>query len=157
MQPKRVDVAVGVLIEVREGRRCVLVARRHDDAVLGGYWELPGGKVEAGEALAHCVQREFAEELGLTVQAGAAMPIIEHQYDHAHVHLHPYLCTRIAGEPRSLQVAEHRWVAIDNLSTICFPPANAPLMEQIRRLLATDMPRQGGNRDEHGPETRREQ
>jgi mutator protein MutT len=134
---QRIDVAIGVLIETRDGRPCVLIARRPAGAVLSGLWELPGGKVESGESPRDCLVREFREELGVGVRVGEALEVIEHDYPHGRVRLHPFLCTPQNGEPRNLQVAEHRWVTPEELSRYDFPPANRELMEHLtRRLLA---------------------
>lgn len=130
-----VEVAVGVLVIGDGPARKVLIARRKDDAVLGGYWEMPGGKVEPGESAAQCVAREFREELGLTVRVGEALPMIEHRYDHAHVRIWPFLCAWIAGEARDIEAAEHRWVAPGDLPDYRFPPANAALMANLARVL----------------------
>lgn len=131
----RIAVAVGVLVENRDARPLVLIARRPDQTVLGGFWEFPGGKVHDGESLAQCVVREFREELGLTVEPGRPLPEIEFEYDHGLVRLHPFYCTRTAGEPANLEVAEHRWVTPGDLVKFQFPPANSGLIERVRRDL----------------------
>ena len=130
-----VDVVVGVLVEQRDDAARILIARRPSDKVLGDCWELPGGKVEPDESMRDGLAREFAEELGLTVRVGKALPIIEHTYDHAHVRLHPFYCTRVAGEPRNLDVVEHRWVTPAELRDYAFPPANEALMQNLIREL----------------------
>ncbi len=79
----QVDVAIGVLVEERDGYTCVLIARRKQDAVLGGYWELPGGKIERGEHPAQCLVREYEEELGITVETTRELPLITFKYDQA--------------------------------------------------------------------------
>jgi len=138
MALKEVEVAVGVLVE-RMGERGewrVLIAKRPDASVLGGYWELPGGKREPGESMADCLAREFREELGLAVEVGEALPVISHVYPHAHVVLHPFFCRRVSGEPSNLQVAEHRWVSPEALVTFRFPEANTELIEYVHRRLA---------------------
>ena len=67
-----VDVAVGVLIEReadgREGR--FLLTSRPEGKVYAGYWEFPGGKLEAGENVEQALRRELHEELG--IESGAS-------------------------------------------------------------------------------------
>ena len=132
---QRVDVAIGVLVENRDGGPRVLIARRPDGAVLSGLWELPGGKLERGESPRDCLVREYREELGVDVRVGAAMAVIEHDYPHGRVRLHAFLCTRDRGEPRNLQVAEHRWATRQELTTYNFPPANNELMKHLSHRL----------------------
>lgn len=131
-----IEVAVGVLAERAEDGWRVLVTRRPAGGVLGGYWEFPGGKREPGETLKACLVREFTEELGLAVIVGDALPAVEHDYAHAPVRLCPFFC-RLASsvEPRALGVSEWRWVAPAALGDYAFPPANAPVIEQVRAAL----------------------
>jgi 8-oxo-dGTP diphosphatase len=81
----RIDVAVGVLID-GEGR--FLLTSRPEGKVYAGWWEFPGGKLEAGETVEQALRRELHEELGITI--GAAVPwkteLVD--YDHARVRLH---------------------------------------------------------------------
>src|SRR5690242_14698152 len=125
---KKIDVALGILVERDANGWRVLITRRPDATVFGGYWELPGGKVEVGESIYECLAREFKEEVGLTIDVGRMLPVIEHRYDHGYVRLHPFFCKRISGEPENLHVAEHRWVRPEELSAYSFPPANIQLM-----------------------------
>ncbi len=134
-----INVSVGILVATDGPRRRVLLSRRRDEAVLGGYWELPGGKIEAGESPQQCLQREFVEELGLLVEVGQALDVVNHHYAHGHVRLHPFICRRLAGTARNLQVAEHRWVELAELGDYRLPPANGPVIEQIKALLAAPL------------------
>ena len=59
-----VDVAVGVLLQA-DGR--FLLTSRPAGKVYAGYWEFPGGKLEAGESVAEALARELHEELGLVI------------------------------------------------------------------------------------------
>src|SRR5262249_14158942 len=113
----------------------LLITRRPDQVVLGGFWELPGGKLEPGETIHECLLREFAEEVGLAGEVGRVLPGIEDTYAHGHVRLAPFFCRRVAGEPRNLHVADHRWVRPDELGGFRFPPANQALLEEIREAL----------------------
>jgi mutator protein MutT len=130
-----IHVAVGVVVETRCGGCSVLITQRCEGAVLGGYWEFPGGKIAPGETPRQCVQRELREEVDLNVTAGVALPVVEHGYAHGWVRLQAFLCTRLSGEPRHVQVAQHRWVRPNELSGYAFLPANRVLLEHLERVL----------------------
>jgi 8-oxo-dGTP diphosphatase len=59
-----VDVAVGILINAHDQ---FLLTSRPPGKVYEGYWEFPGGKLEAGETVAQALTRELHEELGLHI------------------------------------------------------------------------------------------
>ncbi|MCL1962572.1 MAG: NUDIX domain-containing protein [Desulfovibrionaceae bacterium] len=82
-----VDVAVGVLLRPDGG---FLLTSRPAGKVYAGYWEFPGGKLEAGEAVERALARELHEELGIGVDAGAVRRWREQlvDYPHALVRLH---------------------------------------------------------------------
>ena len=80
-----VDVAVGVLID-REGR--FLLSSRPFGKVYAGYWEFPGGKLEAGESVEAALRRELHEELGITIGPVQPWKIELVDYAHARVRLH---------------------------------------------------------------------
>jgi 8-oxo-dGTP diphosphatase len=130
-----IDVAVGILPRLVQGQVLILIAQRPKENILGGYWEFPGGKLEPGEEPAQCVEREFTEELGITVRAGQAMEAIEHTYPHAKVRLLPFICQWVSGQIENIEVDQHRWVKLDALSKYSFPQANTSLIESIQRDL----------------------
>lgn len=80
-----VDVAVGILVD-GEGR--FLLTTRPPGKVYAGYWEFPGGKLEAGETVEQALRRELHEEIGVTI--GPAQPWRESlvEYPHGLVRLH---------------------------------------------------------------------
>jgi len=80
-----VDVAVGVLIDA-EGR--FLLTSRPEGKVYAGYWEFPGGKLEAGESVAQALARELHEELGIAIGVVQPWKIELVDYAHARVRLH---------------------------------------------------------------------
>ena len=80
-----VDVAVGVLIDA-QGR--FLLTTRPAGKVYAGYWEFPGGKVEAGENIEQALRRELQEELGITIAGVQPWHELVMDYPHARVRLH---------------------------------------------------------------------
>ena len=68
---------VAALIE-KDGK--YLIAQRKAGSALGGLWEFPGGKVEAGESDTEALEREILEEFNTVVTVGkllATAPIDE--------------------------------------------------------------------------------
>ena len=80
-----VDVAVGVLIDA-DGR--FLLTSRPKGKVYAGYWEFPGGKLEAGESVETALRRELHEELGITIGRAEPWNTTLMDYAHARVRLH---------------------------------------------------------------------
>lgn len=106
----------------------VLLARRPADGLLGGLWEFPGGKVEAGESLEQALARELREELGVQAAPGASLGMYRHAYTHFKVTLYAFECDLLQGEPQPLSASELAWV----------PPAALPAypMGKIDRQIA---------------------
>ncbi len=86
-----VDVAVGVLIDAA-GR--FLMTSRPPGKVFEGYWEFPGGKLEAGETTAQALARELHEELGICI--GAALPWKTEVMDYKHARVRLHFCKVIS-------------------------------------------------------------
>jgi 8-oxo-dGTP diphosphatase len=85
-QPRTVvDVAVGVLIRA-DGD--FLLTSRPPGKVYDGYWEFPGGKLEAGESVEQALRRELIEEIGLAIAAVQPWKVELVDYPHALVRLH---------------------------------------------------------------------
>jgi len=110
----------------------VLLAQRPAGKPYAGYWEFPGGKVEAGESVGAALKREFMEELG--VQLISAMPWcgIEHRYPHAHVRLHFYISRDWLGEPQSLEGQALAWQGMIQVEPLL--PATIPLIAWLDRM-----------------------
>jgi 8-oxo-dGTP diphosphatase len=124
-----IDVAVGILMKPNGD---VLLGQRPAGKPYAGYWEFPGGKVEAGESIPDALRREFVEELGIHIGAAEPWCGVEHRYPHAHVRLHFYISRDWRGEPQSLEGQAFAWqgsVAVEPLL-----PATIPLIEWLDKL-----------------------
>ena len=111
----------------------ILIDRRKPNGLLGGLWEFPGGKVELGETIPDCIQREIQEELGIEIEVGDRLIIIDHTYSHFHVTLNVHHCKHLSGEPQPLQCDEIRWVELADLDSYPFPKANLQIIEALRQ------------------------
>lgn len=133
MNAKAVDVAVGVLVN-QAGQ--VLLAQRPLGKPYAGYWEFPGGKVEAGEAILAALARELSEELGVQIdeQQCQAWCCCAHHYPHAHVHLHFYICRAWTGNPYALEQQQLAWQSAEiNLTPLL--PATIPLLDDLMHYI----------------------
>lgn len=84
-EKKFTEVAVGILIRA-DG--AVLFTSRPLGKPYAGYWEFPGGKLEAGEGITQALARELEEELGIHITQAHPWRTTEHHYEHASVRLH---------------------------------------------------------------------
>ena len=124
-----IDV-VAAVIRRADGR--LLISQRLADDTLGGYWEFPGGKVDPGEELRAALARELREELGLETEIGAEIHRIVHAYPDRDVRLFFYEVRILSGEPQKIEVADLRWVTLNEIGEYQFPEADRPLLEQLR-------------------------
>ena len=123
-----VDVAVAVLIRA-DG--AVLLARRPESKVYAGYWEFPGGKVEAGEPVADALRREIREELGIAIEREYPWITRVFVYPHATVRLHFHRVTAWRGEPRALEHQAIAWQRPEAMELEPMLPANGPVLRAL--------------------------
>lgn len=129
MSAPPIDVAVCIMMKANGD---VLLAQRPAGKPYAGYWEFPGGKVEAGEDIFTALQREMREELGVHILSASPWCCVEHVYPHAHVRLHFYISKEWQGEPQSLENQAFAWqgeVAVEPLL-----PATVPLLGDLDGL-----------------------
>ena len=126
--PQFIEVSAALIF--RGGK--LLITQRHAKAHLGGRWEFPGGKREAGESFEQCLVREIREELGVEITVGELFEEISHAYPEKNVVLKFFLCKLISGEPQPLDCAAVKWIDKDGLEAHEFPAADARLLEKLK-------------------------
>jgi len=124
------SIAVAAALVFRNGQ--LLITQRYADAHLGGLWEFPGGKVEAGESFETCLRRELKEELGIEVDVHDEIESITHDYSEKTVHLKFFRCTWCKNEPQPLGCADFRWINHQELAHFAFPTADARLVQKLQ-------------------------
>ena len=99
-----------------------------------GWWEFPGGKMEAGESPEEALRREIWEELETRIVIERLVTTVEWDYPKFHLKMHCYWCHVESG---SLTLKEHeaaRWLTKDELESVKWLPADLQILEEIRNL-----------------------
>lgn len=120
------EVAVAVVRD-RAGR--VLVAERTPRQIAGGYWELPGGKIEAGETPEQAARRELFEEAGLRAEILRPWISYDYAFPTRSVRLHIFSVERYSGTPEGREGNRLAWVDPAR-------PAVGPILPSNRRAFA---------------------
>jgi len=109
----------------------ILLSQRRSDQMLGGLWEFPGGKCEAGEELPQCLRREIREELALDIEVGAHLVTVEHAYTHMRITLHAFHCRPLAGTPQAIACQDWRWVRPEDVASFALSVADQRIAEAL--------------------------
>jgi 8-oxo-dGTP diphosphatase len=129
-----VDVAVGVLIERdgdgREGR--FLLTSRPEGKVYAGYWEFPGGKLEAGESVEAALARELHEELGVSIDVSTVQRWQELVMDYPHARVRLHFC-KVFGWAGDFEMREQQAMAWQTLPVDVVPvlPGTIPVLRWL--------------------------
>jgi len=129
------EVAAGILLDSQQR---FLMGQRPVGKPYAGYWEFPGGKVEAGETLFQALQRELQEELGITIHDSVDLMMIEHDYPHAYVRIHVSVIRDWTGEPTGCENQALSWQDLnrDQLTVDPLLPAALPMIQQLKQFYA---------------------
>ena len=128
-------MVVAVALIDADGR--VLVQQRPPEKKMGGLWEFPGGKIDAGETPEVALVRELSEELGINVESACLAPaaFASEQLGDAHLLLLLYICRKWTGIPQALAATALKWVRPNALYSIDMPPADRPLIGFLDALV----------------------
>ena len=110
----------------------ILACRRGLDRHLGGLWEFPGGKVDAGETPEAALARELHEELSITVRVGNPLAAIVEWTDGAvSIRLRGFFCEILQGSPYAHEHEEIRWCEPTELPNLDWAEADVPLVQEL--------------------------
>jgi len=127
-------VAACALID-RDGR--VLLAKRPEDAAMGGLWEFPGGKLQDGETPETALVRELREELAIETEQSCLAPIgfASEGLGEIHLLMPLFVCRKWQGRAQPLVHSALKWVMPGDMLDYEMPAADKPLAAQLRDLL----------------------
>ncbi|MFA5171842.1 MAG: Nudix family hydrolase [Sulfuriferula sp.] len=128
MQLPHIHVAAAAIIRP-DGQ--FLLASRPADKPYAGYWEFPGGKIEAGESAYQALVRELDEELGIQVTRATPWITRTHDYATVRVILHFYRVTGWDGEPQPREGQTLAWQNARHISVAPLLPANSPILKAL--------------------------
>ncbi|QKK02119.1 MAG: Nudix family hydrolase [Pseudomonadota bacterium] len=124
-----VRVAAGIL---RDTNGRVLLSQRLPGRHLGGTWEFPGGKCEAGETPRACLVRELHEELGIEARSVRPWLTLTHHYPDRSVRLMLYEVPHWAGAPRGCEGQALRWRKPEDMTALAMPEADRPIVRTLQ-------------------------
>jgi A/G-specific adenine glycosylase len=121
------NVSVGL---VWRGDR-ILVVRRRTDQMLGGLWELPGGRRRKNEAAEACVRRKLQEKFSVSVRITGPGPKVLHAYSHFRVTLTAFHCVISRGRARMGTAAAILWIRPGEIAALPFGKAALKVLDSI--------------------------
>ncbi len=124
---RTVNVAAAVII--RDGK---IFATERGYGNYKDWWEFPGGKIEESESPRDAVLREIEEELGVSIEVGDRIYVIEYDYPDFHLHMEAFACTLSGGE---IELREHEnalWLDRDSIDSVRWLPADEEMIGYLR-------------------------
>lgn len=127
---KRIEVVAAIIIKSRQ-----VFATKRGYGQWQGWWEFPGGKIEAGECPQDALKREILEELDAEIEVGELLETVEWNYPDFHLTMHCFICSLLS---ESMHLNEHEaaaWLTRDTLDSVKWLPADEGLIQNIRNIL----------------------
>lgn len=125
-------VRVVAAIIIRDGK---VFATQRGYGQWQGWWEFPGGKIEAGECPQEALVREIREELEAEIQVGELIETVEWDYPAFHLTMHCFVCSLVS---ESMHLNEHEdsaWLTRDTLHSVKWLPADEGLILKIKEII----------------------
>jgi 8-oxo-dGTP diphosphatase len=107
-----------------------LAVRRPEGKHMAGYWEFPGGKIEAGETPEQALARELGEELGIRITDSRPWRERIHRYPDLHVHVFFHMVSAFQGEPTPQEGQSMAWV-MPTENVLPFLPADLGVVAEL--------------------------
>ncbi len=125
------DVSAGII--TCNGK--LLIAQRRHGKNQEYLWEFPGGKLEEGETLPQCLQREIKEELDKEITIGDFFMTSVYEYENGAIRLHAYFATTNKPEiPSHMDHEQVKWIDWAQIDDYTFAPADIPIKNALKKL-----------------------
>lgn len=127
---KLVTVTAGVIYHDNK----ILIAQRRKDKSLGGFWEFPGGKIEAGETCEQTLTREIKEEFDIDIEVGKYL--FEHTYSYENFDLKMYVYEASWNGNGTIKICDHEqyaFVSVSEMDAYSFAGADYPVIDFLKK------------------------
>ena len=128
---KHIEVVAAIIVRDRR-----IFATQRGYGEWKDWWEFPGGKIEPGESPEDALKREIREELATEIEVDELLTTVEYDYPKFHLTMHCYLCTIISGDLSLLEHEDARWLALDELDSVKWLPADKDVIEKLSTTFA---------------------
>lgn len=118
---------------IRDDDRIFATARGYGE--YKGWWEFPGGKIEAGETPEEALVREIHEELDTEIRVGELIDTIEYDYPTFHLSMDCFWAKVVAGRLVLKEAEDARWLTKEMLESVQWLPADQTIIDAIYREL----------------------
>ena len=95
-----------------------------------GWWEFPGGKIEAGETPQQALEREIREELTAKIRVGELIQTVEYDYPKFHLSMDCFWAEVVSGQLVLKEAEAARWLTKDELDEVNWLPADEELIKK---------------------------
>lgn len=96
-------------------------------------WEFPGGKMDEGEDLLGCLEREIKEELAITIEQLRPFLLVDHDYGKVKLRLFSFTA-ELNGQAEKIQLHDHisySFKRIEELEEVCFSKADVAVALEL--------------------------
>ena len=124
-----IKVAVGVILNNEKNQ--IFLTKRKPNQHLAGFWEFPGGKVEALESAHGALIRELREEVNIDIEDFNLLCIKQHIYPDKMIEFHCFIVSKYIGMPRLQEAQEGKWIDVSTLDIIEMPEANQEIIKKL--------------------------
>ena len=129
MEQKLIAVVAGVIYH--KGK--ILIAQRRKDKSLGGLWEFPGGKMEAGETCEQTLAREIKEEFNIDIQV--EKHLMEYVFSYPTFNLKMYVYQASWNGQGTIKICDHEqylFANVDEMGKYKFSDADIAIIEFLK-------------------------
>ena len=127
MSLKRIEVVAAIIVQ----DECVLATQR-GYGEFEGWWEFPGGKVDAGETPEQALVREIQEEMNASIDIERYLCTAEHDYETFHLSMRCYVCSLADDKFELLEHHAAKWLNASHLDEVDWLPADIQVIDAIK-------------------------